>query len=55
MTPSRVGYDERYFPSPHIFNPARWLTAHNQPSQLSAMNRVFMPFAQGTRGCLGMQ
>ncbi|KAL2837088.1 cytochrome P450 [Aspergillus pseudodeflectus] len=51
MTPTRHVYDERFFPDPARFAPGRWL----QPDdKLAPMNMVFMPFAHGRRGCLGM-
>ncbi|RAK99752.1 cytochrome P450 [Aspergillus ibericus CBS 121593] len=51
MTPTRNSYDEKYFPDPYRFAPERWLQSEDQ---VAAMNRVFMPFAHGRRGCLGM-
>ncbi|KAL4783634.1 cytochrome P450 [Aspergillus varians] len=51
MTPTRNAYDERFFPSPTKFTPDRWLLPKDK---VARMNRVFMPFAHGRRGCLGM-
>ena len=53
MTPSRNSYDPRFFSDPTRYTPERWLQSSEE--QLAAMNRVFMPFAAGSRGCLGMQ
>lgn len=52
MTPTRNSYDEKYFPNPAVFMPERWL---QDEATLAAMNYVFMPFAHGRRGCLGLQ
>lgn len=51
MTPTRNSYDPAYFPNPTIFAPERWLQADEKA--LARMNHVFMPFAAGSRGCLG--
>ena len=53
MTPTRNGYDTRFFPDPMRYFPERWLESSDE--QLAAMNRVFLPFATGTRGCLGVK
>ena len=42
-------YDPNYFPSPHTFNPERWLS----PAALQLENR-FMPFSKGPRSCIGI-
>lgn len=52
MTPTRNSYDPQFFPEPEKFAPERWLQSEET---VAAMNRVFMPFAYGRRGCLGMQ
>ena len=52
MTPTRNSYDIRFFPEPCKFNPGRWL---QEEETVANMQRVFMPFAAGRRGCLGMQ
>ena len=52
MTPTRNSYDTRFFPEPKKFTPERWL---QDEETVAAMNHVFMPFAAGSRGCLGMQ
>ena len=51
MTPTRNSYDPAYFPDPTVFAPERWLQADERA--LARMNHVFMPFAAGSRGCLG--
>jgi cytochrome P450 len=53
MTPNRNALDEKFFLDPDSFVPDRWLQSDEQ--QLAAINRLFMPFAHGRRGCLGMQ
>ena len=52
MTPNRNSYDTKFFPEPTKFTPERWL---QDEETVAAMNHVFMPFAAGSRGCLGMQ
>ncbi|KAL6719251.1 hypothetical protein ACLMJK_003488 [Lecanora helva] len=51
MTPTRNSYDTKFFPEPAKFIPERWLQSEEM---VAAMNHVFMPFAAGSRGCLGM-
>ena len=50
MTPTRNSYDPTYLLDPSLFAPERWL---QDGETLARMNRVFMPFAAGSRGCLG--
>ncbi len=39
------------FPDPDVFDPMRWV---NQPAEiLRARERCFVPFARGSRNCLG--
>ena len=49
--------DERHFPGPQAFDPARWLTGHEQgaaPGRAAASaKRVAMPFGAGPRLCPG--
>ena len=49
--------DERHFPDPQEFEPARWLTGHEQdaaPGRAAASaKRVAMPFGAGPRLCPG--
>ena len=49
--------DERHFPDPQAFDPARWLTGHEQgaaPGRAAASaKRVAMPFGAGPRLCPG--
>lgn len=52
MTLDRNSYDTKFFPEPRKFAPERWL---QDEETVAAMDHVFMPFAAGTRGCLGMQ
>ncbi|MCJ1318995.1 hypothetical protein MMC15_004327 [Xylographa vitiligo] len=51
MTPTRNSYDIAYFPNPTVFTPERWLQSEEK---VAAMKHIFMPFAAGRRGCLGM-
>nr|POF16762.1 trichodiene oxygenase [Quercus suber] len=52
ITPSANGLDPSVFPQPYVFAPSRWLDTDE--ATLKAMKRVFLPFAAGPRGCLGM-
>jgi cytochrome P450 len=49
--------DERHFPDPQAFDPARWLTGHEQGSApgraAASAKRVAMPFGAGPRLCPG--
>jgi cytochrome P450 len=38
-----------YFPSPHKFNPDRWLSP-----EVSLLENRFMPFSKGPRSCIGI-
>ncbi|PGH14041.1 hypothetical protein AJ79_03311 [Helicocarpus griseus UAMH5409] len=42
--------NEKVFPDPKTFNPARWIDAKENKQE---MERNFVPFAKGNRGCLG--
>ena len=45
--------DERYFPSPQAFDPARWLADEAPSRAASSAKRVAMPFGAGPRLCPG--
>jgi cytochrome P450 len=45
--------DERYFPSPQEFDPARWLADEAPSRAASSAKRVAMPFGAGPRLCPG--
>jgi cytochrome P450 len=49
--------DERHFPHPQAFDPARWMTPHEQGSApgraAASARRVAMPFGAGPRLCPG--
>ncbi|OCK72811.1 cytochrome P450, partial [Lepidopterella palustris CBS 459.81] len=44
--------DETCFPNPTKFEPERWLDSDSD--QLKRMEKAFVPFGKGTRGCVGM-
>lgn len=46
--------DPTIFPSADQFLPDRWLDDSNT-TQLTAMNKSYVPFCRGSRGCLGMK
>jgi cytochrome P450 len=50
MTPLFIHDDPRIFPEPREFRPDRWL----QGSSKEGSDRYFLPFAKGTRACLGI-
>ncbi|KAJ3568305.1 hypothetical protein NPX13_g6468 [Xylaria arbuscula] len=52
MTSYWMHNDPVVFPKPQSFEPDRWLTA--DPDQLKTMNRYYVPFAKGSRNCVGM-
>lgn len=51
MTLRDVLFDPEIFPSPHSFNPDRWLEAEKQGVRL---DRYLVTFSKGSRACLGM-
>ncbi|CZR59395.1 uncharacterized protein PAC_09287 [Phialocephala subalpina] len=42
--------DPTYFPNPKTFDPSRWL----DPAESRRLDKAFVPFSKGTRGCVGM-
>ena len=51
MTTLDMHFDEEYFPEPKRFIPERWV----DPEDRKRLEKTYMPFSRGTRGCLGMQ
>jgi len=43
--------DSSVFPAPHLFEPTRWVEA--DPEQLKIMRAYCVPFAKGSRNCVG--
>jgi len=43
--------NETYFPNPTIFDPSRWL----DPTEARRLDKAFIPFGKGSRGCVGMK
>jgi cytochrome P450 family 4 len=41
-------YNQKYFPNPDNFDPARWLNADDKELAF-----IFTPFSVGSRNCLG--
>lgn len=48
MTVLLMHMDEKLYPQPHTFNPARWFDVGKRS------DKTFAPFSRGTRNCLGM-
>ncbi|KAI0457211.1 cytochrome P450 [Xylaria acuta] len=51
MTTWWMHYDSTAFPDPECFEPARWLTT--DPDTLKTMQAYYVPFARGSRSCVG--
>jgi cytochrome P450 len=45
--------DAAIYPNPKSFEPERWL--ETPPNHLAEMQRYFVPFAKGSRSCIGNQ
>ena len=52
MTVSSVLMDPTVYENPHTFLPCRWL---GSPTEMSHLERFFVPFGRGTRMCIGMK
>ncbi|OAG00677.1 putative cytochrome P450 [Paraphaeosphaeria sporulosa] len=52
MSMPDLHFNASIFPSPHTFNPSRWIDS--SPEHLKEMNRYFVPFSKGSRSCLGI-
>ncbi|PVH97057.1 putative cytochrome P450 [Periconia macrospinosa] len=53
MSMPDLHFNPTIFPSPHSFDPSRWIDA--SPEHLKEMNRYFVPFSKGSRSCIGME
>jgi cytochrome P450 len=45
--------DPKVFPDPYTYRPERWLEA--TPEQLKVMRTYYVPFAKGSRQCIGQK
>ncbi|KAF2446804.1 putative P450 monooxygenase [Karstenula rhodostoma CBS 690.94] len=58
MTPMFMHLDPTVFPSPHVFDPSRWLApSTSSEDDMAALKRrraYLVPFSKGTRACAGM-
>lgn len=45
--------DPEIFPDPHSFEPRRWLT--EDAEKLRMMQAYYVPFAKGSRACVGQK
>jgi cytochrome P450 len=53
MSMPDLHFNASLFPSPHTFNPSRWIDT--PPAHLKEMHRYFVPFSRGSRNCLGIE
>lgn len=53
MSMPDMHFNAAIFPSPHTFNPSRWIDT--APEHLKEMHRYFVPFSKGSRSCVGME
>ncbi|KAJ2996295.1 hypothetical protein NUW58_g1022 [Xylaria curta] len=53
MTTHWMHMDPTVFPNPECFEPNRWLTA--SPDELKVMQTYYVPFAKGSRACVGQK
>ncbi|PVI01276.1 cytochrome P450 [Periconia macrospinosa] len=51
MTTYWMHNDPAVFPDPSVYNPNRWIDA--DPEHLKAMRTYYVPFAKGSRNCVG--
>ena len=51
MTTYYMHMDPVVFPEPEKFDPKRWLDADSE----SQIHTYFVPFAKGSRSCVGMK
>ncbi|KAJ4297843.1 hypothetical protein N0V90_005739 [Kalmusia sp. IMI 367209] len=57
MTPMFMHLDPTVFPSPHTFDPQRWLSSPGdeaEQEELMRRKQYLVPFSKGTRMCAGM-
>lgn len=53
MSMPDLHFSPTIFPSPHTFNPSRWIDT--PPEHLKEMHRYFVPFSRGSRSCVGIE
>lgn len=46
-------HNPAYFPSPHAFDPERWLQPYTDADAIESARAAFTPFSIGPRGCIG--
>jgi cytochrome P450 len=51
MTAYDIHMNPHIFPSPHTFNPDRWIESKNENYRL---DKYLVPFAKGSRACVGI-
>lgn len=57
MTSMFMHLDPAMFPSPHTFDPCRWISSNNSESEQDDVRRrkaYLVPFSKGTRSCAGI-
>jgi cytochrome P450 len=54
MTQMHMHLDPAVFPSPHDFEPGRWLVGDSSEEEVRERRRCLVPFSKGSRMCVGM-
>lgn len=55
MTIADIHQNAAIFPDPEKFDPERWLQPKNSDTSLRNLRNYLVPFAKGTRSCVGMK
>lgn len=53
MSPLSIHHDEKIFPDSHSFVPERWVDDNNQHRK--ELDRAWLSFSKGSRGCIGIK
>ncbi|KAF2190227.1 putative cytochrome P450 [Zopfia rhizophila CBS 207.26] len=53
MSMRDMHFNPSIFPNPYCFDPNRWI--HATPTELERMEKAFVPFGRGVRGCIGLE
>lgn len=47
--------DPAVYSDPHLFSPERWLDVPAESEQMRMMKEYYVPFAKGSRQCIGQK